>query len=124
MSVGSVTAGLATSAIIKRTGRGLMLRYASILLAVGILFFTLGQSLPFTLIGVAFTTCAGSLIIQGTASYLAYQQKQAAPAAISDLTLAAFTISAPVNDIGVSAAKAILENNNDALATKVANFFI
>jgi hypothetical protein len=41
------------------------------LLAVGILFFTLGQSLPFTLIGVAFTTCAGSLIIQGTASYLA-----------------------------------------------------
>ena len=28
MSVGSVTAGLATGAIIKRTGRGLMLRYA------------------------------------------------------------------------------------------------
>jgi len=98
MSVGSVTAGLATGAIIKRTGRGLMLRYASILLAVGILFFTLGQSLPFTLIGVAFTTCAGSLIIQGTASYLAYQQKQAAPAAISELHAVASSIGllAPV----------------------------
>jgi len=98
MSVGSVTAGLATGAIIKRTGRGLMLRYASILLATGILFFTLGQSLPFTLIGVAFTTCAGSLIIQGTASYLAYQQKQAAPAAISELHAVASSIGllAPV----------------------------
>ena len=98
MSVGSVTAGLATGAIIKRTGRGLMLRYASILLAVGILFFTLGQSLPFTLIGVALTTCAGSLIIQGTASYLAYQQKQAAPAAISELHAVASSIGllAPV----------------------------
>jgi fucose permease len=98
MSVGSVTAGLATGAIIKRTGRGLMLRYASILLATGILFFTLGRSLPFTLIGVAFTTCAGSLIIQGTASYLAYQQKQAAPAAISELHAVASSIGllAPV----------------------------
>ena len=98
MSVGSVTAGLATSAIIKRIGRGLMLRYASILLATGILFFTLGQSLPFTLIGVVFTTCAGSLIIQGTASYLAYQQKQAAPAAISELHAIASSIGllAPV----------------------------
>lgn len=98
MSVGSVTAGLVTGAIIKRTGRGLMLRYASILLATGILFFTLGRSLPFTLIGVAFTTCAGSLIIQGTASYLAYQQKQAAPAAISELHAVASSIGllAPV----------------------------
>lgn len=98
MSVGSVTAGLATGAIIKRIGRGLMLRYASILLAIGILFFTLGQSLPFTLIGVVFTTCAGSLIIQGTASYLAYQQKQAAPAAISELHAIASSIGllAPV----------------------------
>ena len=85
MALGSVTAGLATGAIIKRTGRGLMLRYASVLLATGILLFTLGQTLPFTLLGVAFTTCAGSLIIQGTGSYLAYQQKQAAPAAISEL---------------------------------------
>ena len=98
MSFGSVTAGLATSAIIKRTGRGQMLRYASILLATGILFFTLGRSLPFTLIGVAFTTCAGSLIIQGTASYLSYQQKQAAPAAISELHAIASSIGllAPV----------------------------
>ncbi|MEI6109053.1 MAG: MFS transporter [Actinomycetes bacterium] len=98
MSVGSVTAGLATSAIIKRVGRGLMLRYASLLLATGILFFTLGKSLPFTLIGVAFTTCAGSLIIQGTASYLAYQQKQAAPAAISELHAVASSVGllAPV----------------------------
>ncbi len=98
MAFGSVTAGLATSAIIKRTGRGLMLRYASILLAIGILVFTLGQSLPFTLIGVALTACAGSLIIQGTGSYLAYQQKQAAPAAISELHAIASSIGllAPV----------------------------
>jgi len=98
MSVGSVTAGLATGVIIKRTGRGLMLRYASVLLATGILFFTLGRSLPFTLAGVAFTTCAGSLIIQGTSTYLAYQQKQAAPAAISELHAVASSIGllAPV----------------------------
>jgi MFS family permease len=98
MAFGSVTAGIATSSIIKRTGRGRMLRYCSILLATGILFFTLGRSLPFTLIGVALTACAGSLIIQGTASYLSYQQKQAAPAAISELHAIASSIGllAPV----------------------------
>lgn len=98
MAFGSVTAGIATSSIIKRTGRGRMLRYSSILLATGILFFTLGKSLPFTLIGVALTACAGSLIIQGTASYLSYQQKQAAPAAISELHAIASSIGllAPV----------------------------
>ena len=105
MALGSVTAGLATGAIIKRTGRGLMLRYASVLLATGILLFTLGQTLPFTLLGVAFTTCAGSLIIQGTGSYLAYQQKQAAPAAISELHAIASSLGllAPVlGGIGVT----------------------
>ncbi|MSW38981.1 MAG: MFS transporter [Actinobacteria bacterium] len=85
MAVGSITAGLITSWVIARIGRGQLLHFSSFAIAVGISMYLLGTSMWITLPGVAITTCSGSLIIQGTGAYLSNHHGRKAPTVISEL---------------------------------------
>jgi len=84
-AVGSVCAGLLSKRLIAALGRGQVLRYASLVMAVGITSFTLGKSIALTLTGAALFGFAVATFVQGTAAFLDKHQGLAAPGAISEL---------------------------------------
>ena len=84
-AVGSVGAGLLSKRLIAALGRGQVLRYASLVMAVGITSFTLGKSIALTLTGAALFGFAVATFVQGTAAFLDKHQGVAAPGAISEL---------------------------------------
>jgi len=98
MGVGSVLAGLASSVIIMRLGRGMTLRTASMIFATGISIYVFSHQIGFTLFGVALCTFSGSIIVQGTAAFLSHHHELHAPVTISELhaTAAGVGLFAPV----------------------------
>jgi len=85
MAAGSVTAGLISGAIIAKLGRGMTLRYASVIFAIGLTIYTFSHHLAFTLIGVSLCAFTGSIIVQGTGAYLSLHHGVKAPTTISEL---------------------------------------
>ena len=85
MSLGGIIAGLIAPSLINKYGRGLLLRWASVVLAFGIALFCLGHSVPVTLLGVTVSFLGGVTIVQSTAAFLSHHHKHLAPAAISEL---------------------------------------
>ena len=98
MSIGGIAAGLSAQKLIHRYGRGLLLRWASIVLALGILLFTLGRVVPITLLGFTLCFFGGVTIVQSTAAFLSHHQGKFASAAISELhgVAAGFGLLSPV----------------------------
>ena len=84
-AVGSVGAGLLSKRLIATLGRGLVLRYASFVMAVGLTAFSLGKTIAITLPGAALFGFAVATFVQGTAAFLDKHQGLAAPGAISEL---------------------------------------
>lgn len=98
MSIGGIIAGLSAPPLIRKFGRGELLRWGSIFLAVGLCLFCLGQSVPVTLLGVTISFLGGVTIVQSTAAFLSHHHKSLAPAAISELhgVAAAIGLLSPV----------------------------
>jgi len=98
MSIGGITAGLTAQKLIHRYGRGWLLRWASIVLALGILLFTIGRVVPITLFGFTLCFLGGVTIVQSTAAFLSHHQGRFASAAISELhgVAAGFGLLSPV----------------------------
>ena len=85
MALGGITAGLLVGALIKRFGRGLLLRASSLVVMLGIIFFTSGHQLHLTVMGAFLVTLGGSTIVQSTAAFLSQHRKKFAPGAIAEL---------------------------------------
>lgn len=98
MSIGGIVAGLSAQKLIHRFGRGLLLRWASIVLALGILLFTVGRIVPLTLLGFTLCFLGGVTVVQSTAAFLSHHQGRFASAAISELhgVAAGFGLLSPV----------------------------
>jgi len=98
MSIGGITAGLSAQKLIHHFGRGKLLRWASIVLALGILLFTVGRIVPLTLLGFTLCFLGGVTIVQSTAAFLSHHQGKFASASISELhgVAAAFGLLSPV----------------------------
>ena len=98
MSIGGVTAGLVAQNLIHKFGRGWLLRWASAILALGILLFTVGRVVPLTLLGFTLCFLGGVTIVQSTAAFLSHHQGKFASASISELhgVAAGFGLLSPV----------------------------
>lgn len=98
MSIGGIVAGLSAQKLIHQFGRGKLLRWASLVLAVGILMFSLGQVVPLTLLGFTLCFLGGVTIVQSTAAFLSHHQGRFASASISELhgVAAGFGLLSPV----------------------------
>lgn len=98
MSIGGVLAGLSAQKLIHRIGRGRLLRWASLVLASGILLFTIGRVVPVTILGFTLCFLGGVTIVQSTAAFLSHHQSKYASAAISELhgIAAGFGLLSPV----------------------------
>ncbi len=98
MSIGGIAAGLSAQKLIQHFGRGRLLRWASIVLALGILLFTVGRIVPLTLLGFTLCFLGGVTIVQSTAAFLSHHQGRFASASISELhgVAAGFGLLSPV----------------------------
>ena len=98
MSIGGIAAGLSAQKLIHQFGRGRLLRWASIVLAIGILLFTVGRIVPLTLLGFTLCFLGGVTIVQSTAAFLSHHQGRFASASISELhgVAAGFGLLSPV----------------------------
>lgn len=85
MATGGVIAGFIAGPFIRRFGRGMLLRTASFVMALGVLLFTIGHHLFVTIPGAFLVTGGGATVVQCTAAFLSQHQKRFAPAAISEL---------------------------------------
>ena len=85
MALGGILAGLSGPPLIRRFGRGVLLRWASFFFAVGLAMFCLGHSIPVTLLGITISFFGGVTIVQSTAAFLSHHHRDLAPAAISEL---------------------------------------
>lgn len=85
MTLGGIIAGLTGQRLIRQFGRGKLLRWASIVFAIGLFLFCFGPNIYFTLLGVTLSFIGGVTIVQSTAAFLSTHHGQNAPAAISEL---------------------------------------
>lgn len=85
MTLGGIVAGLTGQRLIRQFGRGKLLRWASLVFAVGLVLFCFGLNIYFTLLGVTLSFIGGVTIVQSTAAFLSTHHGHKAPAAISEL---------------------------------------
>jgi fucose permease len=85
MATGGVLAGICAGSVIKRFGRGSLLRLASVVMALGVLLLTTGHHLYITLPGGLLATMGGATVIQSTAAFLSQHQKKFASGSIAEL---------------------------------------
>jgi fucose permease len=83
-SIGGIIAGLLVATIVKRVGRGWLLRGGSLFLALGITLFISGGPLAVTVLGPFFSAAAGAGCVVGVSAFLSAQQKHAADASITE----------------------------------------
>lgn len=83
-AIGGIIAGLLVATIVKKCGRGWLLRGGSLLLALGIALFISGGPLAVTVFGPFFSAAAGAGCVVGVSAFLSAQQKRAADAAITE----------------------------------------
>lgn len=84
MAVGSICSGILTSHIIRRIGRGLLLRYATFGLMIGLSLLVIGQIPAVTMVGAMFAGFSGSTIVQSTGAYLSTHHGRFAPTIITE----------------------------------------
>ena len=85
MSFGSILAGITSTYLIKKFGRGKILRASAIGISIGLLTFVNGQNINHTLIGAFISGTAGILIIQCNSAFLNHHHGKAAPSVISEV---------------------------------------
>ncbi len=84
-SIGSILAGVTSTYLIHRFGRGNMIRTGAFGMVIGLLLFTTGSSVAFTLPGMLICGYAGILIIQCNSAFLNNHHGKAAPSVISEV---------------------------------------
>lgn len=83
-SIGGIFAGLLVASIVRRFGRGWLLRGGSLALALGIGLFISGAPLAVTVAGPFFSSAAGAGCVVGVSAFLSSQQRAAGDAAITE----------------------------------------
>lgn len=84
MAAGAIVIGLLTPAVIRRIGRGPMLRLGSLFLAVGLLLYTAPLTLPVTLLGAFVASAGGTFSLVGVNAFIPDHHGPAAPQALSE----------------------------------------
>lgn len=79
-----VVAGLTAPALVRRFGRGPVLRLGTLAMMAGIALYTSGLPLPATVSGVAVAGFGGTLLLVGINAFLSEHQGPAAPAALNE----------------------------------------
>lgn len=83
-AIGSILAGFTSTFLIRKFGRGLLLRGASFGLASGTLLFILGTSVTYTLPGIFLCGYFYVQLVQSNAAFLNYHHGEKAPAVVSE----------------------------------------
>ena len=90
-AIGGIIAGILVAVIVRRVGRGILLRGGSIALALGTALFISGGPLAVTILGPFISSAAGAGCIVGVSAFLSAQQGPASDAALTEgNTLSAF----------------------------------
>ena len=84
MAAGSVIVGFLGVQVVRRLGRGPMLRLGSVTLAVGILVYTGVDALAVTLVGAFVASAGGTLVMVGVNAFLPDHHGPAGPRAMSE----------------------------------------
>ena len=84
MAVGSITMGLLGVTVVRRIGRGPMLRLGSVTLSAGLLVYTGFSPLALTLLGVFVASMGGTMIMVGINAFLPDRHGAAGPRAMSE----------------------------------------
>jgi MFS family permease len=84
-SVGSILAGLTSTYLINKFGRGNVIRSGAIGMIIGLLLFVNGPSINFTILSMFICGYSGILLIQCNSAFLNNYHGKAAPAAISEV---------------------------------------
>jgi MFS family permease len=85
LAVGAVVGGIIAPAVVRRIGRGPMMRLGSATLALGILAFTASPALPWTLTGALVASLGGTFVMVGLNAFIPdHQPPTAAPRAMSE----------------------------------------
>jgi predicted MFS family arabinose efflux permease len=82
-AVANVATGLLISRLIQRWGRGLVIRYAVIVMSIGIAVYTAPFGLTASLIGTALVACGGVSLIATANAFILDYQGSAGPAALT-----------------------------------------
>lgn len=100
-----VLAGLIAPFLVRRLGRGPMLRLGTAALIVGVLLYTSGLPIGVTVLGMVFGGLGGTLVLVGINAFLSEHQGAAAPAALNEgnAMAALFGLLGPVS-LGVGVA--------------------
>lgn len=85
MAVGAVLIGFAVPAIVKRTGRGRMMRLGSVLLTAGLVVYVSGGSLALTLLGALVASAGGTFALVGGNAFMPDHHGAAGPQAMSEM---------------------------------------
>ena len=85
MAVGSVVVGLVAPYVVRRIGRGGMMRLGSVLVAVGLALYVTGGALPLTLLGILVAAGGGTFCLVGANAFMPDHQGPATPQAMSEM---------------------------------------
>lgn len=91
-SIGSILAGLTSTLLIHKFGRGNLIRGGAIGMVIGLLLFTGGQSIGFTLLGIFICGYSGILIIQCNSAFLNVHHGKTAPSVLSEVNALGATV--------------------------------
>jgi MFS family permease len=83
-SVGGIIAGILVATIVRRFGRGWLLRGGSLSLALGVSLYISGAPLAVTVAGPFFSAVGGAGCVVGVSAFLSAQQRSAGDAAITE----------------------------------------
>jgi fucose permease len=85
MAVGAITIGLAAPYVVRRIGRGRMMRLGSALVASGLCVYVAGGSLALTLVGALVASAGGTFALVGANAFMPEHQGPAGPQAMSEM---------------------------------------
>ena len=83
-AIGAIVAGLIVAAVVRRIGRGPMLRSASVVLAAGLIIYISSTALPLTLLGAFVASLGGTSLLSGANAFIPDHQGPATPQAMSE----------------------------------------
>lgn len=84
MALGAVLIGFLAPTVVRRFGRGPMLRLGSVTLAAGVLIYTGSSALPLTLLGALVASAGGTFCLIGVNAFIPDHQGPAAPRALGE----------------------------------------
>jgi MFS family permease len=70
MAVGAILLGFAAPAVVRRTGRGMMLRIGSLMIVVGLALYIATLALPLTLLGAFVASAGGTMALVGCNAFI------------------------------------------------------